>query len=324
MDARGAAAAAAADPGTPPRPRPRSVRPWLINLEPDTPPEHIFRDLVGAYVSGTPKVAIRQRGGARVATRAVVGSFQQRLPTGGALAEEDGALVLQDLDREVAPPLGGLVFHLGESTLELLREAGSAGFSSDMELDWHRRDDALDSMAWEVERRVRQAWLAPREGTRAERIDPIRWLGVAHALERIGDHAVLVAVHGAQWRETESTEAERRLLAEIHRQAWDYLASALVLLADPRMDTANAALDIGEALRATVRTLVDRLLAGRSGAPPPPLAVVSLGWVLHSLDRVVAYSMDIIELALDSARSSRPLYHSPSNEDNIGGKEGHE
>jgi hypothetical protein len=83
------------------------------------------------------------------------------------------------------------------------------------------------------------------------------------------------------------------------------VTSALVLLGDPRPRPANAALDLGEALKATARTLLERLLASRSGSPPP-LAIVSLGWTLHSLERVVAYGQDIVEVVFDHVREPRP------------------
>ncbi len=305
-------------------PRSRSVSPRLISLESDAPAEHTFRELVAAYLSATPKVIVHQQGGIRSNTRAVVSSFRERIGAGARLDDAQGDLVLYDLDPESPSGLAHLTFRLGERVLELLRAAGPETASTAREEDWDERDNIVDALAWEVQRRVTQAWLGPRVYGRHERVNPIRWLEASRALERIGDHAVLIAIHGARWIETEPAEAERRLLTEFHHQASDYVDGALVLLVDPRVGSANAALDLGLALRETARTLVDRLLAARSRNSPPPLAVVSLGWVLHSLDRVVAYGMDIAEIALDSARSARPSSHGPPSEDNKGGNEGHE
>ncbi|MCL4308624.1 MAG: PhoU domain-containing protein [Candidatus Thermoplasmatota archaeon] len=305
-------------------PRRRSVSPRLIQLESDAPAEHVFRELVAAYVSATPRIVVHQEGGIRSSTRDVVSSFRERFGARARLDDERGDLVLYGLDPQNPPRLSQLTFRLGECVLDLLRDAGFGNASSAREEDWDERDNLVDALAWEVQRRVTRAWRDPRESGLRERVNPIRWLEASRALERIGDHAVLIAIHGARWIETEPAEAERRLLTEFHHQASDYVDGALVLLVDPRVGSANAALDLGVALRETGRALVDRLIAARSVNPPPPLAVVSLGWALHSLDRIVAYGMDLAEIALDSAQPARPSLHGPPSEDDTGGNESHE
>ena len=288
------------------RARPRYVPPRIIELDAETAPEHIFRELVAAYLSGTPRVLVHQRGGVRVTTQAVVASFCERVGSGITVEQSDGEIGLQSLDRGASAGLGALTFRLGERALELLRDAGREAFPPLTEEDWQRRDDAIDALAWEVHRRVMQVGLVGLANARDERIDPIGWLEASRALERIGDHAVLLGVQWAQWRGTEHGRIESRLLADIHHQAYEYVSSALVILGDPRPGPANAALDLGSALRETISTLLDRLLPARSGSPTPPAsAVVSLGGILHSLDRVVAYGQDLLEIALDHARVAR-------------------
>ncbi len=288
------------------RPRPRYIATRSIELDAEVPPEHIFRELVAAYLSAAPRVLVRQDGGVRVSTRAVVASFQARVENSTAIEEEGGALVIQGLDREVPPPLAALTFRLGERALELLRDAGRESFPPVSEEEWQRRDDAVDALAWEVHRRVMRAWVHERGVPRDERIDPIGWLEASRALERIADHAVLLGIQWARWRATEHGQIESRLVADIHHQAFEYVTSALVILGDPRPGPANAALDLGSALRETVDTLLDRLLPVRGPSlTPSASAVVSLGGILHSLDRVVAYGQDLLEIALDHARVAR-------------------
>ena len=288
------------------RARARYVPPRVIEIESETPPEHIFRELVAAYLSGASRVQIHQSGGVRVTTQAVVASFRERVGGGVTVAEASEDLSLQSLDRPGPASLAALTFRLGERALELLRDAGRETFPPLTEEAWQRRDDAIDSLAWEVHRRVIQVGLGTTALPRDERIDPIGWLEASRSLERIGDHAVLLANHWAQWRATEHGATESRLLGDIHHQAYDYVSSALVILGDPRPGPANSALDLGAALRETIGTLLDRLLPSRPPAAiSSPSAVVALGGILHSLDRVVAYGQDLLEIALDHARAPR-------------------
>lgn len=288
------------------RPRPRYLPPRVIELERDTPPEHIFRELVAAYLSAAPRVVIHQSGGVGVTTQAVVESFRERIGDGITVEQGPGELSLQHMDRPSPPTLGSLTFRLGERALELLRDAGREAFPPVTEEAWQRRDDVVDALAWEVHRRVMQVGYLSSWAPRDDRIDPIGWLEASRALERIGDHAVLLGVQWAQWRSNEHGEIESRLLVDIHHQAYEYVSSALVILGDPRPAAANAALDLGSALRETVGTLLDRLLPARSSLQSPPASVVvSLGGILHSLDRVIAYGQDLLEIALDHARAPR-------------------
>lgn len=285
--------------------RRRSLPGRRVELGPNPEPEHLFRELIAAYLAGSSRITIHQQGGVRIPTRAVVESFRSRIDGPVAIGEEDADLVLFNLDPNEHRSIATVTFRQGQHALDLLREAGQEPKEPISEAEWAARDDVVDRLAWEVHRLVtmRRQQGRPHPGVAEGRLDPVGWLEASRSLERIGDHAVLIGVHLATWRATRPGEAERRLLDEYYRQACDYVSSALVLLGDPRPGSANAALDLGEALRVTAQTLLDRLLAARvSASPPPPNAIVALGWVLHSLERVVAYGEDLVEIALDHAR----------------------
>ena len=291
----------------PSRAKARYVPPRVIEVTEATPPEHIFRELVAAYLSAAARVVIHQPETARASTHAVVSSFCERLGDVVSIEEGGESLLLQGPVGPEPAGLGALTFRMGERALELLRDAGRESFPPVTDEEWQRRDDVVDSLAWEVHRRVMRSGLSGRGGRAEERIDAVGWLEASRALERVGDHAVLLAIHWGRWRETEHGPPEDRLLADIHHQAYDYVSSALVILGDPRPAPANAALDHGSALRETIDTLLERLLPAREpSALPPAWAVLSLGGILHSLDRVVAYGQDLVEIALDHARFPRP------------------
>ena len=288
------------------RRRPRPISSRFVEVNDDTPAEHIFRELVAAYLSAAPRVTIHQRGGPSATTQAVIGSFCERLGRGTRIENEGSVIEFEALDDGVTTRLGHLTFRLGERALELLRDAGRTDLPPLTEEQWHRRDDGIDALAWTVHRQVMHAGIVGGGIAGEDRIDPVGWLEASRAIERIADHAVLLSVHWGRWRGTEHGSPESRLLDDIHHQAYEYVSSALVILADPRPATANAALDLGSALRETIDTLLDRLLPARSPATAPPAsAVVSLGGILHSIDRVIAYGQDLVEIALDHGRVPR-------------------
>ena len=268
-------------------------------------PEHLFRELVGAYLTGADRITLREAGGIRATTRNVALSFQRRVCATAALEATSEEIVLSDFDTADRAGLATLTFRLGEEVLRLLRRAGDEIPELDRPESWEALDDPIDALAWMIHRRVALRCAAgPLEPRRdEERIDPIGWLEASRALERIGDHAVLIGSQASSWRSAGALPDERRLVSEVHAQTCDFVARALVLLGDPRPAAANEALDLGEALQSTSRALLERLVPGRSLGPSPAAAsVLALGRVLDSLARIVAYSRDIVEVSLDHAR----------------------
>lgn len=275
-----------------------------IELDLEVINEHLFRELVAAYLSGADEIAIQSRARLPEAALAVVQTFLSRIGTGAVQEESAGQIVVRGMDTFDSHEFSSMTRHLGEAVLERLRLAGSDPAIPIAEGQWEVEDDPIDRWAWAVHRQVIRYWEGRRpEGWAEEgRIDPIRWLETSRALERIGDHATAIGIHAGRWKATQPPESERTLLAAFHGQACDYLTSTLGLLGETRISVTNSQLDQGEALRETARTLVERLLALREGSPAAsPATVVALGWVLHSLERVIAYAMDIAEVELDHA-----------------------
>ncbi len=285
--------------------RARHVASSEIVPRPGGAPEHLYREIVAAYLAGTERITLREAGGLRATTRNVALTFRRRVCATARLEATSEELVLSDLDPGDRAGLATLTFRLGEEVLRLLRRAGDAIPELDRPESWEALDDPIDALAWTIHRHVALRCVAgPIEPRRDEgRIDPIGWLEASRALERIGDHAVQIGAQASTWRSAGALPDERRLVAEFHAQTSDFVARALVLLGDPRPDAANEALDLGEALQATSNSLLERLVPGRSLGPAPAAAsVLALGRVLDSLARIVAYSRDIVEVSLDHAR----------------------
>ncbi|MFZ0699090.1 MAG: hypothetical protein WAN74_02705 [Thermoplasmata archaeon] len=280
-----------------------------IELDQDFLPEHFFRELVGAYLSGADEIVVLQRGGIRAASRSVVAAFVARIGGYPACEERRGRLVLWNLGDLSPTDLPALTKRLGARALELLQRSGDARAQSLSEADWDSLDDPIDRAAWEVHRVVERSCRVGGPDHNPG-VNVLGWLEAARALERIADHAVLIGVNGARWRATRPSESQLALLADFHLRAVEYVRSVLEVLSHQRADQANSLIDFGGALRETVRTLVDRLIPVRDPVEAhSPAAIVPLSWMLHSLERTAAYGQDLAEVVLDYAGASvhRPI-----------------
>ncbi len=280
-----------------------------IAVPPNTPPEHLFRQLVAAYLGGATDVVLLEPGGITAETRSIARMFGRRAVQPEVVSDEGEVLVLRDITAgpDLAPPL--LLRRMFQLVHEMQTTAG--GF---LDLRQHadlgslaQRDDEVDRQAWLVERTL-VLRLDPHhlgEGEPAPRHDPLSPLLLARALERVGDHAVILGENAARLAECPVPEAVTAALRAYHRQAVEYLASAFEVTEHPEVDRANDLIDTGEALLAAHATLTESFLV-RDGAPElSPLASASLGLVLQSIDRTAAYAQDIAQVGLDRAIAAR-------------------
>ncbi len=280
-----------------------------IDLVEDFRPEHFFRELVGAYLSGADEIVVLLRGGIRSAARAVVVTFVARIGGYPACEERRDRLVLWNLGDPSPTDLPRLTQHLGELALELLVGSSDPRHAGLSETEWESLDDSVDRAAWEVHRAVERACRA-RGLENESGIDVLGWLEAARALERIGDHAVLIGVNGSRWRATRPSESQLALVSDLQGRAVEYVRSVLQVVSLHRDSQANQLIDLGGALRETTRTLVDRLIPTRDLVEArSPAAIVPLSWMLHSLERTVAYGQDLAEVVIDHAGTSvhRPI-----------------
>jgi phosphate uptake regulator len=280
-----------------------------IPVPSNTPPEHLFRQLVAAYLGGATEVVLVEPGGITAETRSIARVFGRRTVQPEVVSDEGDVLVLRDISAgpELALPL--LLRRMFQLVHEMQKTAG--GFLDPNQRadlgSLAQRDDEVDRQAWLVERTLvlRLDPLRLGEGEAIPRHDPLSPLLLARALERIGDHAVILGENAARLAECPVPEAVTSALRAYHRQALDYLTSAFDVVEHPEVDGANDLIDTGEALLAAHASLTESFLV-RDGAPElSPLSSACLGLVLQSIDRTAAYAQDIAQVGLDRAIATR-------------------
>jgi phosphate uptake regulator len=282
----------------------------MVSVTSDLPPEHLFRRLVACYLNGTNEIQIEQSGGITAETSSIVRAFVRRTVQSEIVSEEPGRLTLRDVSRGAGLPLPSLLHRLFALVMEIQqsahrslgtppkddREARIAGQSS-----LAQRDDEVDRYAWLIERIVK---LQIARGSRTEDdtlrdSDPASYLLAARYLERVADHAVVIAEHGAPLALAPLPPAIRQAIVAYHAQVLEILEQAFTVAEAPDALRANEIIDAAEAQHAAYEALFERFLTTRVRAPLSPLIATSVGFILQSIERTSAYAQNLAEIGLD-------------------------
>lgn len=274
-----------------------------VIVQPDRSREHIFRDLVAAYLAGAREFVIHEAAGISPETVAVAKTFARRTLQPEIVSEDRDTLVLRDVSRGAELGVGPLLRRMFQIVLSLQQEAARSWSEPDRwrGVRWEQRDDEVDRHAWLIER-ILSLRLAGSVGLEEDpAVDrPLQTMILVRSLERIGDHAVQIAEQGLRWAETSPPDRLIRPVSEFHDQVLDQLQAAFRVASEERDALhANDVIDVGEALHATYSTLSEGLFARGGPGGLSALAAVPLGLILQSIDRTVSYAQDIAEVGLD-------------------------
>jgi hypothetical protein len=293
-----------------PRPRPRTggsgrrgreapVLVATVVVGRGEPPEHLFRRLLGAYLAGAREFAVRERPNIRSDTREVVRSFCRRTRQPEIVSDEGGVVRLKDLAFENRVPLPQRIARMGRLVIEFHRDAVESWSRLPVGEDsyWERRDDEIDREAWYIQRLAALG----TEGSGPNLLGPFT---IARSLERIADHAVVLGESGRRLVDLPQSAGPLTSLKQFHRQAMEHLDGVLNA---PDGSVANDLLDMGEALLASGHALADRLLPAVEGGTMPPATAATIGRILESIGRTVAYAQDIAQVVLDRSLPLGPL-----------------
>lgn len=280
-----------------------------IPVLPGASPEHLFRQLIAAYLAGASEFVLVEPNGITSETRSIARTFGRRTVQPEIVSDEGEILILRDVTAgpDLALPL--LLRRMFQLVYEMQRSAGEFLNASAMAPSGALaiRDDEVDRQAWLVERTLvlrldpeRLVEQAPSGGR-----DPVSPLLLARSLERVGDHAVVLGDNAARLSECPVPDSVRSALQAYHLQALEYLRCAFEVAEFPDVERANDLIDLGEALLSAHITLTESFLVRGADPDLTPLASACLGLVLQSIDRTAAYAQDIAQVGLDRAISAR-------------------
>jgi phosphate uptake regulator len=275
-----------------------------VLVQPDRSREHVFRDLVAAYLAGALEFVVYEKGGLRPETVAVAKSFARRTLHPEIVSEDRERLVLRDVARGAELDIAALLRRMFQVVLSLQEDASRTWSEPERvrAIHWDRRDDEVDRHAWLIERilALRLAGSPPGTGSEPHLERPLQTLVLVRSLERIGDHAVQIAEHGLRWAETSPAPRLVRPVSELHTQVLDQLRAAFRAASEERNPArANDVIDVGEALHATYAALAESFFVRGEAGGLSALSAVPLGLILQSIDRTASYAQDIAEVGLD-------------------------
>jgi phosphate uptake regulator len=281
---------------------------FTVPMGGSTPPEHVFRQLIAAYLAGANEFVLAEADGLRPATRALARTFARRTATPELVSEDGRLIVLRDSSEGTEVALPHLLRRMFRIAHDMQETAG--GFldpAARLDLtDLTARDDEVDRLGWHVERTLARRLDPEHRGDDgADLRDAIPSLLIARAVERVADHAVILGENAARLADCPIPEPVRAALHAYHAQALDFLEAAFQVAERPEIGRANELLDTGEALHAAHATLTESFLVRGGAADLTPLASAGLGQVLQSIDRTTAYAQDIAEVGLDRAVATR-------------------
>ncbi len=287
------------------------VRRATMVLDPTSSSEHIFRGLIGAYLTGASEFDLRVPGGLTPEVRATVRTFVRRTIQPEIVSEEGDSILLRDVSLGSFLPVPSLLRRMFQVVRGLQIDAGRCWQSSDSRRkpELEARDDEVDRYAWLVERVLAlHGWggLPEREDT-GPGDDPLGDLLVARYLERIGDHAVRIEEHGLRLRDAGLQRKVLDGITDYHEQVLRHLEDAFEAAQRGDIDRANEVIDTGAALHATHDTLSENFLYQSGPGRVPIPAHASLSLLLESMDRTTAYSQDIGEVGLDRGAARQVL-----------------
>lgn len=285
------------------------VRRAILEVGPATSSEHLFRDLIGAYLTGASEFDLRVPGGITPEIRATVRTFVRRTIQPEIVSEEAESIVLRDVSLGGFLPVPSLIRRMYQVVRDIQLDAGRSWTPGDdrRQPQLETKDDEVDRYAWLVERVLAmQGWAGvPERESEARPEDPLGDLLVARYLERIGDHGVRIEEHGLKLRDAGIPRRVVDALSDYHSQVLAHLRDAFEASQRGDIDRANEVIDTGAALHATHDALSENLLHQSSSARVAPAPHTALSLLLESLDRTTAYAQDIGEVGLDRGAARR-------------------
>ena len=259
--------------------------------------DYLYRILVGAYIAGHDSIVLRSESGLSSMAASTASSFAQTAIGLEIMEENDDSIVIKDLmdQGEMKPAksverMKVLVRNMLNDTMDGLERRDARLLSGMTD-----RDREVDRIDWLISRQVnihqKDITISRRMGMDLCEIS--RCSGVSRSLERIGDHAVLLASNLRPLIDG-PTGLDAEILAT-GRNVVTLMVESVGTWADRDMLKANACIASGEKLVARSQEISEMAdgLAGKTA--------MAAEFIASSVKRVAEYSMDIAEIAINSA-----------------------
>lgn len=283
------------DPGPPQPPRVLETRGLL--------PEELLRALIGLYLAGEERIAVKHAGPLTAELRRAVDEACDRLRGLQVMEETAQGLVLQDLsdteDLNVHKVLR--LMHLNAHRMLLDAERAFGGGAAEALAAMERKEAELDRLLMLLLKQhtllLRSRRFGAETGVGAE--ESVGYVLVAQALERVGDYATRIAgaVAAAGSRSADCPVAGK--VREVLRDAAVLLEDATSAFERRDLVLANKVIARAAAASDAARNLALHLR-------PSPGVTVECYTVLLATERIALYAKGIGEAAINRAMLAPP------------------
>lgn len=267
-----------------------------IDVKGITDRDLLYRMLVGAYIAGHDSIVLKCESGLSSMVANTASAFAQTAIGLEIMEESDDSIEIKDLmdQLEMRPAksverMKVLVRNMLNDTMDGLENKDP----SDLE-GMADRDREVDRLDWLISRQVnihqKDITISRRMGM--ELCEVARCGSISRSLERIGDHAVLLATNLRPLID-DPTELDDEIL-DTGRSVITLMVDSVGTWSGRDMIKANACIERGETLVARskeISSMADRL----TGKPAMAAELIA-----GSVKRVAEYSMDIAEIAINS------------------------
>jgi phosphate uptake regulator len=268
---------------------------WLDDITDGT---YLFRLLIGAYISGYSNIILRSKKGIPPFLRDSAISFTQTLIGPEIVEEETNSIIIKDLLKPTEMPFDKtlkrmylLVRSMHETTMKALSES-----DKEVAKDVINRDRDVDRLQWLV---ARQAHMVLEDISLASKMeikqsDVVFYLTMSRILERVGDHAIIIASNMPNIIESEVGRKTIDTLMSSSAQALKLLSTSMDAWQKRDIVLANSTIEsLPNLIRACKK--INDMAANLSGEP-----AVSLSYISESIRRTGEYATDISELLINT------------------------
>ena len=258
----------------------------------------LYRELIGAYIAGHSEIAVRSAGSLPGALVKAVTDFTQASIGMEITEEDDTCVVIRDLmDPTEVPPQKNIrrEYVLVRRMLADVFAAAGAGDAARL-VGMRERDNEVDRIYWLVQRQASihqmDITLSTQMGLDLRIVTGT--VGVSKTVERMGDHAVLMAEHLEELGRMLRAGPVERSIEQVGTEILDLFDIAVKAWLDRDAAVAERCIVAGHATVTKVEALFKATPMSKETASPASL-------LAGSVRRLAEYCLDLAESAINYA-----------------------
>jgi phosphate uptake regulator len=273
--------------------RENSRRETQIEVDDKIDESFLFRQLIGAYISGYNSIMIISKTGLSVSVRNIVNQFIQTTVGQEVMEETDKSITIKDLLNPIEMPFNNTIKRMQIVVESMNKDVMRALLTKDKMLleDVILRDNNLDRLHWLV---ARQYNIISRNINLAKKMEISVGMSstsflISRTVERIGDHIVRIAYNALSLIDE---EIDKKLVDNINiasNVSLDIFRKSIASFFKEDIKTANDVIESVKKLENQC-SKINTLTLQQKGA-----TALSFGYIVESIRRIGEYAEDISE-----------------------------